>query len=224
MRIIYDGSFESFIKALKIALEYNDAIISKEENLFDENIYINKTSNDIEIDKELYFDILIIYLSEVQGFENIALRYLREKINGNKNILNDNIKKVIDIKRKFFRELHKYKGFTRFYEVDKNLMFSKIMPENNIVYFLANFFKKRIQQDFVIYDEKRKIGAFKKGNEIYIEKIDEIKFKVSEKEKEIITLWKGFLKDITIKERVNLKLQKNFVPLKYRRNMIEFLA
>ncbi len=224
MRIIYDGSFESFIKALKIALEYNDAIISKEENLFDENIYINKTSNDIEIDKELYFDILIIYLSEVQGFENIALRYLREKINGNKNILNDNIKKVIDIKRKFFRELHKYKGFTRFYEVDKNLMFAKIMPENNIVYFLANFFKKRIQQDFVIYDEKRKIGAFKKGNEIYIEKIDEIKFKVYEKEKEIITLWKGFLKDITIKERVNLKLQKNFVPLKYRRNMIEFLA
>ena len=35
-------------------------------------------------------------------------------------------------------------------------------------------------------------------------------------------LWRAFCSCITIKERTDLKLQKQFVPLKFRSNMLEF--
>lgn len=35
-------------------------------------------------------------------------------------------------------------------------------------------------------------------------------------------MWKGYFEHIGIKERKNLRLQRQFVPTRYRKNMVEF--
>lgn len=45
--------------------------------------------------------------------------------------------------------------------------------------------------------------------------------KISENEVKMGQLWKGFCRSIAIEERKNLKLQQQFLPLKFRAFMIE---
>ena len=51
---------------------------------------------------------------------------------------------------------------------------------------------------------------------------EELLKEVSESEKEVRRLWKQFFHDISIKERESDIRQKRMVPLKYRKNMVEF--
>ena len=46
--------------------------------------------------------------------------------------------------------------------------------------------------------------------------------RLSDKEKEYETLWKGFFDSIAIQERKNLRLQKTHLPVRYREGMSEF--
>ncbi|MEF3280318.1 MAG: TIGR03915 family putative DNA repair protein [Elusimicrobiota bacterium] len=226
MNFIYDGSFEGFLSALEKAVKVKDSTISKDNLLFNENIAIKDNDSDKTFSKNLYFDLLILYLSETKDFENIALNYAKLNEKERKNINNEHIRKVYEIKRKYFRELHKFKGLTRFYEIDENLLFSKIAPDNNILIFLAEHFKKRVKENFIIYDEKRNIGAIRNQNDIFLQELkdEDIKFYKTRKEQEINNLWKKFFNEIAIKERINYKLQRNFVPLKYRKNITEFIT
>ncbi len=226
MNFIYNGSLESFLSAIEKAVLQENSTISKEPSLFDENIKVHEENIENKIfDEKLYSDIVVLYLSESEGFENLALNYAKCIIKEKKynNISNEWIRKVNEIKGRFFRELHKYKGFTRFYEIDENLLFAKVAPQNNIIIFLAEYFKKRLRENFVIYDTKRKIAAFRNCSDICLKKVGEIKIQIGQKEKEINTLWRRFFQEIAVKERKNYRLQRSFVPLRYRKHILEFL-
>ena len=45
---------------------------------------------------------------------------------------------------------------------------------------------------------------------------------LSNSELEFEQLWKGFCKSISIKERENLKLQRQNLPLRFQKDMVEF--
>jgi probable DNA metabolism protein len=227
MNFVYDGSFDGLLSALIKAVYYNNSTVSKDELLIDENILVKSDKNIAsEFEKDLYDDLLILYLSETEGLEEKALDYFKKiKKNGMRyrnNIADSSIKSVFDIKKRFFSELERFNGFVRFYEIDKDLMFSKVSPDNNIISFLGSHFMKKMKENFIIFDEKRNIAFFRYGSRSIIKNIEELKFRPSKEEEKINILWKKYFKDIAIKERLNPKLQKNLVPLKYRKNMIEF--
>ena len=52
----------------------------------------------------------------------------------------------------------------------------------------------------------------------------EIRFQVSDAERQYARLWKGFCRAITIEERRNPACQLQHLPLRYRSEMTEFLA
>jgi probable DNA metabolism protein len=227
MNFVYDGSFDGLLSALIKAVYSNNSTVSKDELLIDENISVKSDRNTAsEFEKDLYDDLLILYLSETERLEEKALDYFKKiKKNGMRyrnNIADSSIKSVFEIKKRFFSELERLNGFVRFYEIDKNLMFSKVSPDSNIISFLGRHFMKKMKENFIIFDEKRNIAFFRYGNRSIIKNIKELKFRPSKEEEKINMLWKKYFNDIAIKERVNPKLQKNLVPLKYRKNMIEF--
>ncbi|MCX7648668.1 MAG: TIGR03915 family putative DNA repair protein [Elusimicrobiales bacterium] len=224
MNVTYDKSFEGYVTALKFALEYENSTISSEDVL-GENINI-KTQEEHDWAKAFYVELKTIYLSEKEGFENIALNYLRfvkNDINKKNDITNKWVNLVEKIKKSYFSELHRMKGFLRFMEFEKGSYIAKISTENNIIEDLGSYFKKRMKENFIIYDEKRKSIFIRIKDKSHIKKVENLRFQKTNEEIKIESLWKKFFNEIAIKERANEKLQKSKVPLKYRKTITEFI-
>ena len=119
-------------------------------------------------------------------------------------------------------------GFVRFRELYNGILCSIIEPKNNLVGLIAPHFADRLpNENWMIYDKGRSVAAIhKKGSNWGIIKSDKLQYdmflQLSEKEIEFENLWKGFCQSISIKERENLKLQRNNLPLRFQKDMVEF--
>ena len=144
------------------------------------------------------------------------------------NLANRHVHKVFELARRTRNEVHHWKEFLRFQELENGILYSKIGAENNVVTFLAPHFADRLPlYDFIIYDEKRGIFVVHpKSKEWYLvtdSDFDEKKIgDYSEKEMEYQELFTFFCHKIAIKERKNLKLQRNMLPLRFQEYMVEF--
>ena len=96
---------------------------------------------------------------------------------------------------------------------------------------MINHFSDRFSdQKWVIYDTKRRYGYFydlHTASEITLEddnhllngKLDESL--MAEDEKLFQELWKGYFKAMTIKERINLRLQRQHMPKRFWKYLTE---
>ncbi|MFA9424428.1 MAG: TIGR03915 family putative DNA repair protein, partial [Sedimentibacter sp.] len=124
---------------------------------------------------------------------------------------------------KVSREEHKFIGILRFAELG-GILYSKFSPDNDLILLLVEHFADRYKYEkFIIHDERRNKAVFYANGlwevkeNINFENIeykqDEIKFQ---------NLWKQYFTHIAIDVRTNTNLQFQFVPARYRKNMIEF--
>lgn len=127
------------------------------------------------------------------------------------------------------KEYDHWRQFLRFEELEKGVLYSKIGPKNHVLAYLMEHFADRFPiEDFMIYDEKRKLlGIHPAGSEWYLaqclEGIDEkLIMPLSDREEAYQELFCCFCREIAIKERRNLSLQRNMLPLKFREYMTEF--
>ena len=108
------------------------------------------------------------------------------------------------------------------------ILYAKIGPKCNIVSFLMPHFADRLPlENFIIYDEKRGLyGVHPKSKEWYLvsgqEEVLEDVIQMSDKEEAYQELFTMFCHTIAIKERKNLKLQQQMLPLRFQEYMIEF--
>ena len=136
--------------------------------------------------------------------------------------------RVFQIDRTVKNEANRYIEFIRFKELVNGVLYSNIAPENDVLPLIAEHFTDRLKnENFVIYDENRKTALVyqqKKQWEIVRNiLVEEEKLQMSECEENIKNLWKIFYESIAIKERCNLELQKQLLPLKFRKFMTEFV-
>lgn len=133
---------------------------------------------------------------------------------------------VSSLQVKVWHEIHRFYGFVRFREIGSGVLFSEIQPENDILELLAPHFSDRFpNENWMIYDKKRqKVLAHEQGGEctVYIQAVLNTQETDPVQSDEYENLWKAFCSHITIPERKNPGLQRQFVPLKFRSNMPEF--
>lgn len=141
---------------------------------------------------------------------------------------NPDVCRVFELTRNVSNEIHLLLGFIRFNELDSKILLAKIQPKNNVLSMIAPHFADRLSgENWIIFDENRKIAAVHKGLEGWVlvngigDKIENLR-SLSEDELEYQKLWGIFFDTIAIKERKNEKLQKQLLPLRYRKNMVEF--
>jgi len=130
---------------------------------------------------------------------------------------------ILAICRLVGRESNKLTGFIRFSVMENNMQYAEITPEHNQIPMLMQHFTVRLKGiPFVLYDTGRKIAGVYDTREWYIVDAEGLELpKLSEDEELVRSLWRTFFNTIAIEARVNLKLQRNFMPLRYRRNMTE---
>ena len=76
----------------------------------------------------------------------------------------------------------------------------------------------------IIEDAKRKVASFyNKKDFVIVNKFSDIYERLIKTNKEIEyeQLWKCFFENVNIKERKNLRCQRNFMPKKYWKNILE---
>ena len=239
---IYDGTFEGLLSIVfdcylsktlpqKIVTSNNyidnfldNTTIIKTDYEKSQRIFDGVVNN---ICKEALYNSYYAFLSDDKQKEINILKYL---CNGfdigpeiNNKITISYVFKVINLRRKALSECHKLKGLLRFREVDDNLCYASVHPDNNILEPLGKHFINRMPtMQFIIHDKNRDLCFIYNGKEYRIINSKDIKIpSVSNDEITYQNLWKLFFNTIAIKERTNPRCQMQFMPKKYWKDLIE---
>ena len=241
MILVYDGTFEGFLslvyevyyKKLKPIKIYKTL---PNEIIFEEILEIETSQDNVlkvlnaiktKFPKEILEKILNIFMCDSKEFEMALLEYIIIGFKETKQLFNINNSCVFylnSLEKELFRNVHKMTGFIRFEELEDATLYAKVESKFNIVYFLGKHFLKRFNnQNFIIHDLNRKLAFVKIENDFSVQEVaffDEPNY--SSNEQKFQKLWKSFFSGVTIKERINSKLQQQMVPLIYRTYMSEF--
>lgn len=140
---------------------------------------------------------------------------------------NPHVCRVFEMSRRVGNEAHRYLQFLRFRELKNGVLFAKIHPENQVLSLIGDHFSDRFPgEHFLIHDashhlfliHRAKTPWFLADSEGWNEKAAA---EFSRQEEEMQQLWQVFFDSIAIRERKNLNLQRQFLPLKFRAYMTE---
>lgn len=142
------------------------------------------------------------------------------------------VQRIFEIKRTVYNEAHFFKEFLRFQEVRREppLLFAIFEPKHQVVTIVTEHFADRFREEwFIIYDKTHKEASFHQPGTDWeirlLEPEEALRLEELAKQKEAYAgLWKTFFENIAIAERKNPALQRNLMPLHYRKHMTEFLS
>ena len=122
------------------------------------------------------------------------------------------------------REAHLLTGFCRFSETKQGVFYCPVSPVNKVLTILADHFADRMMnQAWIIHDTKRHMAAVYDGKQYLIGEVPKtLNIELGDREEQIKNLWQTFFRSVTIKERINKNLQRNLLPLHFRKHMTEF--
>lgn len=136
--------------------------------------------------------------------------------------------KVVAMSTTVWHEYHHFYGFLRFQELENGVLFAKIHPKTKLLSFLGDHFANRFPlENFMIYDENHDICLIHGMKKEWFTISGQILRRgvlpgLSADELQIQDLFRHFCKKIAIKERENLSLQQQMLPLRFRPDMIEW--
>lgn len=140
---------------------------------------------------------------------------------------NPYVYRIFELSRAAGSEAHHLMGFLRFEELKNGVLFARIHPKNNALPYLAEHFTDRFPcENFLIYDENRKLAAVHKAGANYMlvdaSDINEAMFhSLSDKEEAFQKLWLTFFENIEIRARKNPKLQAANIPKRFWQDTVE---
>jgi probable DNA metabolism protein len=148
------------------------------------------------------------------------------------NFADDDVLALSKIFKKVQNETSHIKQFVRFQKTADGLFFAVIDPLYNVLPLCSDFLEDRYaDQQWVVYDSKRNYGLFydlEKTEIIHFEHGDvSLKTgqltpeKMDDYEAAFQKLWKEYLAAVTIRERKNLKLQRQHMPKRFWKYLIE---
>jgi len=137
--------------------------------------------------------------------------------------------KVRELSRRVGFEAHRFKGLLRFID-KKAFLYASFEPDNDILALIGDHFADRyLNERIIIHDLKRQKALVAYGGKWMLHDIETehiLKMigqeEVDQTEELLQVLWKGYFDHIGIEGRRNLQLQQSFVPLKYRKHILEF--
>jgi len=239
---IYDGSFEGLLTAIYEAYyrrEQPDSIVSGQalqKDLFSREVIIKTDSEKADkvyhsirqkISQSALRHVYYVYLSDMEQAGTYIYKYLRLGWKIGKDIDRylslDEVLQVHNISRKVGNEKHRMLGLVCFRCLQGNIYYASIEPDYNIVGLIAPHFAKRLSdQKWVIHDLKRNLAAMYNTKEWIIAELDaNIRVAFEKEERDFQQLWKQYFQSIAIKDRINPRLQKSNMPMKYWKHLIE---
>ncbi len=246
----YDKTFEGLLTAVFDAYNrktFPDRLLAIDEPnpLFVAEMFIVVTDEDKSkrvwkgLEKKLAHNtcnmITYAWLSELQGSDELIFRYIQKTFDNKQsietNFADDDVLQLKKLAQKVNHERHRLIELVRFQKAADDIFFAPVSPDHNSLPLTLDHFTDRFaDQKWVIYDTRRNYGFYydlKTVTEMTLDntdlfpkgKLDENL--MAEDEKLYQELWKGYFKAMTIKERINLKLQRQHLPKRYWKYLTE---
>ena len=238
---IYNDTFISLLTLINYLLKFNIKPFSIRNTLYNPSLLDEVITLNLKDEEKLILEIknnygiysfkcmYYTFLSCEENKELIiyyfflnCLKY-KQKIIYMRNL--KCVNKSLKITNYVAHEVHKYKGFVRFRELENKILYAEIEPTNDVLYLVSYHFQRRLKNEYwIIKDVKRGILSIYDKNKFYI--IEEQNFQIatniiSYKEEQIKELWISFYQTIGIKERKNERCRMNFLPKKYWKYLTE---
>lgn len=179
--------------------------------------------------------LMYVWLSELEGSDELLFRYICKTFATTQKIAYNfgdaDILEVEKIARKVGHEAQYIKQFVRFQKAADHIFFAPIRPLYNALPLTIHHFTDRFaDQQWVIYDVRRQYGyyydlhntreiTFTNDDHLLSGQLDESL--MAEDEKLFQDLWKGYFKAITIKQRINPRLHKKNMPVRFWQHLTE---
>ncbi|MGC3977555.1 MAG: TIGR03915 family putative DNA repair protein [Paludibacteraceae bacterium] len=181
--------------------------------------------------------ILTVWLSELQEIDFLLFRYITKAFKATKSIeLNfgdEDVLRCAEIFKKVNTARLRMLQFIRFQKTIDGIYFAPVAPDHNVITLAIDHFKERYaDQQWIIYDTKRNYGLY-----YNLKSVTEITFpedvspvnkngklnteQLDPQEKLYQQMWKDYFKTMAIKERINLKLQRQHMPARYWKYLTE---
>ena len=246
----YDKTFEGLLTAVFDAYNrktFPQRLMKTGETppLFTDEVYTvwtQKTSAErvwkaleCKLKKEACNMLMRVWLSELPGSDELLLRYIRKTFDTKHDIsLNFGDADVLEvgkIARKVGHEALYLKQFVRFQKAADDLFFAPVRPIYNALPLTIDHFTDRFaDQPWVIYDLRRRYGYYydlQTAREITFTDDDRLlggrldESLMAEDEKLFQELWRGYFKAMFIKERINLRKQRQDMPVRFWQYLTE---
>ena len=180
-----------------------------------------------------------VWYSELAERGQLIFRYLvkvfQTKHDISTNFADPDVLSVKQIAKKVSRERHYMMMFVRFNTIQnqgEKVYFATVDPRYNVLPFVVDFFKDRFaDQKWAIFDTKRQFGYYFDLEQLEIITLDSQQDLLiddaineqylSEDEKQFQKLWFRYCQALTIKERLNPKLQRQFMPKRFWKHLPE---
>jgi len=245
----YDGSFAGLLTAVFEIYEYRLADVQIVKNghpiqdVFAERKQVDTNDEKAKrvwaglgkkISESALRQLYWYYLSEERGFENRLYGYIKYALSSTDNIeqdyTNETVLRIAQTVRKVGREKHRMEAFVRFQLTKDEIYYATVEPDFNVLPLILPHFKSRYaDQNWLIYDLKRKYGIY---YEKHTEQVSEITITHNESGKDTASifqageemyqlLWKDYFKSTGIPERRNMKLHIQHVPKRYWKYLTE---
>ena len=163
-----------------------------------------------------------VYRTVVEGITEGSGRRTME------NLRNSYVTRTFELARRTANEAHHEIEFLRFQELEQDILYAKIGPENNVLSFIMPHFADRLApENFMIHDEKRGLfGVHPAREEWYlvsgVNGFLQESLNWSQKELKYQELFALFHRTIAIEERHNTRLQQQMLPFRFQDYMVEF--
>ena len=252
MNYLYDGSFEGFLTCVhehfysaaagRIA-RFQENGTDDTESAFQEDMFsevLNIKTDQQKADKvsdaikcKMWSReserIYTAFRSDLPDKEMSLLRYIILGFRRGSQIrllhTHPDVMPVEQAERKLSCEVHRLCGLIRFSAIEKNILYSKISPDNEVLEFLAPHFIERFHSDpFIIHDEDRNKALFAYDRKWHLADFtaaDAEHIKITHSEEEYRALWRRYFEIMPIKERINPKCQRGLMPARYWKNLTE---
>jgi len=133
------------------------------------------------------------------------------------------VRRADDCIRRVGVEIHRMKGFIRFFETESGALYAACAPDHDIVDLLIPHFRARIPHfPFVIHDVKRKKAAVWDTEHSFLAPLDRAEIIISANENAWQNLWKQYYASVNIPSRERLKQMRGYLPVRYMKFMPEF--
>lgn len=193
------------------------------------------TALEKKIGRNLCNMVLHVWLSEEEGCDELLFRYIRKVFDNPRsftaNFADPDVLEVSQLAKKVGREAEHIRQFVRFQKASDGTYFAAIALKYNALPLSVSHFKDRFaDQKWLIYDTKRHYGFYYDLREAKEVTLQDDKHLLSgklndalmaEDEKFFQQLWKSYFSALTIKERLNLKLQRQHMPKRFWKYLTE---
>ena len=247
--LTYDGSFNGFLTAVFMVYEekitvsdiqrhgkVQNALFADNERVYTNTEKAKRVWRGIQAKNQLTLkNIYFAFLSEKKGIELILLQYIQkmfvDKASVHIDFSDAEVLKISQLSKSVGREKHRMEAFVRFQLTKDGIFFANIAPDFNVLPLISKHFRNRYaDQEWIIYDIKRKYGLYYNGTAMELISLDKAEVYTNsirksdrflEEEYDYQTLWNNYFKSTNIKSRINKKLHTQHVPKRYWKYLSE---